>query len=104
MAALLAAQEGNGLSLEMGPEWEADIGKGATDGTQRTPEVQEADMKVGVVGQLLSGQGTSGNVSSAPRGALRLLRDLLRPRTRRYCLVVFLLSARVPGPAAPTAC
>ena len=52
---------------------------------RRTPEVQEADMKVGGWGQLPEGQGTSGNVSSAPRGALRLLRDLLRPRTRRYC-------------------
>ena len=49
---------------------------------RRTPEVQEADMKVGGWGQLPEGQGTSGNVSSAPRGALRLLRDLLRARTR----------------------
>ena len=52
---------------------------------RRTPEVQEADMKVGGWGQLPEGQGTSGNVSSAPRGALRLLRDLLRARTRIYC-------------------
>ena len=33
---------------------------------RRTPEEQEADRKVGGWGQLPEGQGTSGNVSSAP--------------------------------------
>lgn len=95
-------QEGNGLSLKMGPGWEAERKEGTQrENAKRTMKAQEADRKVRNWGQLPEGWETSGKVGFGPREEPELLEALLGPRIWRCCPFQDFGSARIPVQRPP---